>query len=134
MTIIGFNIRKMGIERKNNIKGPVNVKTDLKISDIKEEQDIPDIAKDKKTLKFEFDFSINYEPKVATINFSGHVLNVESESDAKKILSEWKNKKIGEDLRLKISQMIWVKCNVKAFLLEEEIGLPIHIPLPRLGK
>ena len=43
-------------------------------------------------------------------------------------------KKIVEELRLKVSNMIWVRCNIKAFLLEEEIGLPVHIPLPRLSK
>lgn len=134
MAIVGFNLEKISVERKAPIKGQVNIKTDLKIIDIKEEKNIPEFAKNNLALKFEFEFDIKYEPKFAIIHFAGHVLYVEGEEGVKKILSEWKNKKIEEELRLRISQMIWVKCNVKAFLLEEEIGLPIHIPLPRLTK
>ncbi len=132
MTIIGFNLRKISVEKKETIKGQVNVKTNLKITDIKEEKAIAEISKDRTALKFDFEFGINYEPKIATINFLGHVLSIEEEKKAKKILSEWKDKKIEVDLRTKVTNMIWIKCNIKAFLLEEEIGLPIHIPLPRL--
>lgn len=132
MTIIGFNLKKISVEKKETIKGQVNVKTNLKIIDIKEEKAIAEISKDRTALKFDFEFDINYEPKIATINFLGHVLSIEEEKKAKKILSEWKDKKIEVDLRTKVTNMIWIKCNIKAFLLEEEIGLPIHIPLPRL--
>ena len=134
MAIIGFNLNKISIERKEPIKGQINIKTNLKITEIKDEKGIPEISKDKTALKFDFEFDINYEPKIANIHFAGHVLDLENADDAKNILKEWKDKKLSEDLRLKISNMIWVKCNIKAFLLEEEIGLPVHIPLPRLTK
>lgn len=134
MPIVGFNLHKISIERKEPITGQVNIKTNLKISDIKEEKTIAELGKENVALKFEFGFDILYEPKIAAIHFSGHVLDMESEKQAKEILKSWKDKKIDEDLRLRISNMIWVKCNIKAFLLEEEIGLPVHIPLPRLTK
>lgn len=132
MTLIGFNLQKISIERKKPIKGEVNIKTNLKITDIIEEQAIPEISKERKAIKFEFDFIIKYEPDIAEIRFAGHVLDMEDEKTARKILDEWKDKKINEELRLSVSNMVWIKCNIKAFLLEEEIGLPIHIPLPKL--
>jgi len=134
MAIIGFNLKKISIERKQPIKGQVNVKTNLRIAEIEEEKTVVEIAPGKTPLRFDFEFAINYEPKIAVVHFVGHVLDLEEDKEAKKILKEWKDKKIDEDLRLRISNMIWVKCNIKAFLLEEEIGLPVHIPLPRLTK
>ena len=134
MAIVGFNLNKLSIERHNPIEGNVNVKTNLKINEVKEEKVLLELSKEKTTLQFDFEFSINYEPNIATIHFAGNVIDVEDEKEAKKILKEWKDKKLDEDLRLKISNMIWVKCNIKAFALEEELGLPVHIPLPRLTK
>lgn len=134
MPVVGFHLKKISVERKEPITSQINIKTNMKITDITEEKTIVEIAKEGVALQFNFDFTINYEPKVATIHFSGHVLNIEKEEEAKEILKAWKDKKLDEELRLRISNMIWVKCNIKAFLLEEEIGLPIHIPLPRLTK
>lgn len=134
MAVVGFNLQKISIERKKSLKGQVNIKTNLRFTDIKEDRVLPEISKDKTMLRFEFEFTINYEPEIASVFFSGYVLDIESEEEAKNILKEWKNKKIKDDLRLRISNVIWAKCNIKAFLLEEEIGLPIHIPLPRLTK
>lgn len=134
MALVGFNLGKISVEKKNPISGQVNIKTNLRISDISEEKSKMDLGKDSIILRFDFEFSIEYEPKVATIKFEGHVLDLIEEKEGKNILKEWKTKKIDEDLRLRVSNVIWTKCNVKAFLLEEEIGLPIHIPLPRLTK
>ncbi len=134
MTLVGFNLTKITVEKKNPIAGQVNIKTNLRISDISEEKARVDLGKDSTLLKFDFEFTIDYEPKVAVIKFEGHVLELQEEKEAKSILKEWKSKNIDEDLRLRVSNVIWTKCNVKAFVLEEEIGLPIHIPLPRLTK
>ena len=134
MAILGFSLNKMSIEKKKPAEGAVNIKTNVKFVGIKEVKDIAEIAKDRTALNFEFEFSIKYEPGVAEVSFAGFVLNIEKKEDAEKILKDWKNKKIDTDLRLKLTNTIWVKCNIKAFFLEEEIGLPIHIPLPRIGK
>ena len=132
MPVIGFHLTKISVERKDRITGQVNVKTNLKISDVKEEERIAEVAKDMTSLRFDFEFKIDYEPKAANLLFVGHVLDVEKDEDAKKILKNWKNKKIDDELRLRISNHVWLRCNIKALLLEEEIGLPIHLPLPRL--
>ncbi len=134
MALVGFNLTKISVEKKNPISGQVNIKTNLRISDITEEKSKVELGKENTILRFDFEFTIEYEPKVASIKFEGHILELQEDKEAKIILKEWKTKTIDEDLRLRVSNVIWTKCNVKAFLLEEEIGLPIHIPLPRLTK
>ena len=50
----------------------------------------------------------------------------------KEILKQWKNKKISEDFKIPLFNLILRKSNVKTLELEEEMGLPLHIPLPHL--
>ena len=47
----------------------------------------------------------------------------------------WKDgsdKKIPEGIRIGLFNFIMSKCNVKALQLEDELGLPFHVPMPRL--
>jgi hypothetical protein len=37
-------------------------------------------------------------------------------------------------MRLGIFNFIMVKCNVKALYLEDEMNMPLHVPMPRLTK
>ena len=131
MPIIGFQLEKVSIERHNLIKGKVNVKTDMNFTKISE-QTIKDLSKENRALKFDFDFTIKYNPDIATMEFKGHVLWLDKPEKAKQILEDWKTKKIEEELNWGIRNLIWTKCNIKAFVLEEEIGLPLHLPLPKL--
>jgi hypothetical protein len=52
----------------------------------------------------------------------------------KSIMDSWKDKKIPENMRLGIFNFIMVKCNVKALYLEDEMNMPLHVPMPRLTK
>jgi len=46
---------------------------------------------------------------------------------------KWKNKKISDDIRMPLFNMILTKCNLKALQFEEEFALPTHVPMPRLS-
>jgi len=128
MRVIGFNLKKLAVERKKEIKGKLEIKSNLSIDSIEKEK--IDIAGE--VLKFDFAYEIKYEPNFADILFKGTVLVIPD--DSKKILKDWKKKKIQEETRMPIFNFIMSKCNIKALQLEEEFNFPPHIPMPRLSK
>jgi len=131
MTIVGFSLKKILIDRKEDIKGKVEVKSKINITDISEEK--VELLPDKNVLRFDFEYTITYEPNLATIDFKGHTLILEEPKKAKEIIKEWKKgKKLEEDLRVRVYNVIFQKCNLKALELEEDFNLPPHLPLPRI--
>jgi len=131
MRIIGFNFKKITAERKKDLKGKLEVKSNMNIEDIEKEN--IDLIGD--ILKFSFLYSIIYDPEFAEISFKGSVLlSADNLEDMKTILKEWKKKRVSEDLRLFVYNFIMSKCNLRALQLEEEFSLPSHIPLPKLTK
>lgn len=129
MKIIGFSFKKIEAERKKNITGKLEIKSNIQIEDI--EKETIDIAGE--TLKFSYNYSINYEPGFAEIKFKGTTLAIPDKSeDIKKILKDWKKKKIDDTTKIPILNFIMSKCNLKALQLEEDFSLPPHIPFPRI--
>ena len=57
MRIIGFNFKKIKIERKKDIKGKLEIKTNIDMANI--EKETLDIAGE--ILKFSYNYTINYE-------------------------------------------------------------------------
>ncbi len=132
MTLVGFNLIKIQAERKKQISGKIEVKTDINILNIKKE-DI-EMIKNKDVLSFNFEFSIDYSPDIAKIVFEGEVLLALEQKETKEVLNKWKKKEIEEGLRLNIYNIILTRCSVKALSLEEDMNLFPHIPLPRFTK
>lgn len=136
MVVIGFNLTKILVERKVLVRGEVKVNTKMNILDVKKE-DIR-ITQGKEVLNFDFEFIVSYQGVadhtggVADIKFEGKVLYLVDPKDTKKILDEWKKKEISPEVRLRVLNTILAKCNLKALVLEEEMGLPSHIPMPVL--
>jgi len=131
MQVIGFNFEKIQAERKQ-AKGTQNmqINSNINIKNITQEE--ISIVKDKPVLKFDFEFSVNYKPEIAEIVFRGFSLVLVEKDESKDILKKWKNKKISEEVRLPLFNLILTKCNLRALQLEEELNLPTHIPLPRI--
>jgi hypothetical protein len=129
MAIAGFGFKKILAERYESSKGNIKVDAKLNIKEIKEE-DLK--LTDKEALKITFSFLIDYSPKFAEILFEGEVLFVEDSKKIKKILDLWKDKKIEEEMRLIVFNFLITKCSIKALAIEEELGLPFHLPLPRM--
>ena len=130
MAIVGFNLLKMSVERKEAIEGEIKVNSNADISDIKKEK--VELVKGKETLRISFEFSIVYEPDFAKIEFEGFVLLVEDKNKADSLIKDWKKKKIDTAIKEQVFNLILRKCNIKAFSLEEDLNLPTHFPLPRL--
>ena len=130
MKIIGFKIKKVSAERKSDIKGKLEIKSGLNIDDItKEEIQISE----KPSMKFDFSYTVDYSPDIAKIEINGSIIALDDSNESKEILKDWKKKKFNHAIKLPLFNFIMDKCNLKALQLEEEIGLPFHIPMPKLA-
>lgn len=127
---VGFNLSKVSIEREKEIKGKIEIKSNLNVTGIKKEN--IDLSKESDILGFEFSYVINYEPKIANIIFQGDVLVMVNREEVKEIFKKWKKKEIPDAVRLLVFNTVLIKCNIKALQLEEELNMPTHIPMPRL--
>jgi hypothetical protein len=130
MRIIGFTINKIQAERKAVVKDKLEIKSGLNIEDITKEE--IDISKDP-AIKFNFTFSVDYEPSIAEIKIKGSVIAVDEKDDYKEIIKEWKKKKFTSPIKIPLFNFIMDKCSIKSLELEEQLGLPFHIPLPKLS-
>tara|TARA_Y100000310_G_C20652706_1_gene800319 strand:+ start:687 stop:1103 length:417 start_codon:yes stop_codon:yes gene_type:complete len=131
MRIIGFNLTKILAERQEIEKQGIKVNQDINIKGIKEEE-IP-VGKDK-ALRINFALTIIYTEDFGKLEFEGSVLTLPNEQEAKSLKDAWKNNKIPEDMKFGIFNFIMNKCNIKALYLEDEMGMPFHVPMPRISK
>jgi hypothetical protein len=129
MKIIGFAISKIEAERKKPIDSKVSIKTGINIKNISSEE--INIS-DKPSLKFDFESVLSYEPSLANITISGSVIILDDKEEGKSILDDWKKKKFEHPLKLPLYNFIMEKCTIKALQLEEDLGIPFHIPFPKL--
>jgi hypothetical protein len=130
MRIIGFNLTKISVERQEKLEGKLEIKQNINVDNIIKEK--IEIAKEE-AVKIEFTFSINYDPNFAKVEFKGYVLTMPEKEETKKILKEWKNKKIPEEVKMGLFNFIMSKCNIKALSLEDEMNLPTHVPMPKIN-
>lgn len=130
MRIIGFNFKKMFAEKKPAKSVQTQVNINLDINSIEEEK--LDFMTKGNVIKFEFEFKVNYTPDIANLSLNGFVLASLDKEQALEILKDWKDKKLKDGVRIPLFNLILTKCNVRALQLEEELGLPSHLPLPRI--
>lgn len=130
MKLVGFNLDKILAERKSPPKGKVNVNSNINIKSV--EQEKVDIISDP-ILKFNFDFTIDYQPNIAQIVISGNILILADKNEAKEILKKFKTNEINPEIKLPLYNIILTKCNLRTLQLEEELGLPSHVPLPQIN-
>ena len=129
MKVIGFNFDKISVERHKERPENLKITTNIDVSDIKETKS--DMIKTKEELiQAKFSYGVKYEPGFATIGLSGNILFALPEDKAKEVLKEWKKKAMPEDFKLAIFNVVLRKSALKALQLEEEMNLPLHIPLP----
>ena len=135
MVVVGFNLKKILVERKKALKGAVKVSTKMNISKVNKEPF--KLTEGKDVLSFDFEFSIIYKgsaehaAEIANISYEGNVLFLTDPKDTKKVLDSWKKKEIPSDIKLKVLNTILAKCSIKALIFEEDMGLPSHLKLPR---
>lgn len=129
MRLMGFNFTKMNLEKMSDNLKDLKITTGIDISDIREAKS--DFFKSlEEMVAVSFEYTINYEKDVAVLKFQGSLIVSVESKQAKEILKQWKDKKIPEEFRLSVFNIILRKASLKALQFEEEFNLPPHIPLP----
>ena len=134
MAILGFNYDKLNVEKhEHDVKkgGEFKIKYNMAIKGMNDfDLRLPN---KEKALKFNFEFSIAYDPKIGALNIGGNLIYSETEDKIKEIKKHWeKNKDVSNELKASLLNVIFRRSNIKALLLAQEVGLPSHIPMPKL--
>lgn len=133
MRLVGFNFSKINVEKTEEKAGSLKINTNIDIKDISKINS--DFLKTKEELLgVTFRFVVDYDPKVAKIELSGNVIFSLETKLIKEILNQWEEKKIHEDFKVFLFNIVLRKSNLKALQLEEELNLPLHINLPSVKK
>lgn len=129
MPIVGFSFDKILVEKKNPIKGKVNISSDIKIESVEESK----LSIDKPCLKINFNFEVKYDPNIGSVSLGGHIFYLESPDKIKNVVKDWKSsKKLPDVMSLEVLNTILTKCNIESLVLAEKINLPPQIPLGRM--
>jgi hypothetical protein len=133
MPIIGFNFTKISVERKGDVAGKISIGNNISITNVAQKDlALGDIK--QKGARFSFEFSVGYEPKIASILMTGDILYAGDDKKIEEILSQWKkNKQVAPDVTVEVLNSALVRCNIQALVLSKEMGLPIPIPLPKVS-
>lgn len=129
MKIIGFNLSKILIQRKEKLEGKIEINQNIDIKGITKDS-IP--ITEEEVLRIDFAFQIEYSKDAAKLEFVGNLLTIPDKEELKEILKSWKDKIIPENMRVPLFNFIMSKCNIKALALEDDLNLPYHVPMPRL--
>ena len=130
MQVIGFNLTKILVEREEKIDGKLEVKQNIDVNDVSKEK-IP--FSEGEAIKVKFNFTVTYDPNFAKLNFEGHLIIIVDKEETKKFLKSWKDKKLPDETKVSLFNFIMSKCNIKALNLEDELSLPLHVPMPRIN-
>jgi len=133
MTIIATNFTKINIEKTSSAKGKVSIANNVAIQNVEKTELALGTSK-QSALKFTFEFTVKYEPKIGSIDITGELLFLEKAEKLDEIAEEWKkNKKVSKEIMAPILNNVLTKCNVESLLLSREINLPPPVQLPRVS-
>jgi hypothetical protein len=137
MKVLGFNFNKISAEKDKNFKLGI-VSTNIEFISV--EKDSINMLKDSEIIKMDFKFSIDYKESKdkksksqANILFEGNLILSTNKDETKNLLDFWKKKQVPENMKMPLLNLILKKCSVKALVLEEELNLTHHIPMPKLS-
>ena len=143
MKVIGFNFPKISAERfPNQVKNLV-FNTDVEFTEVEKEK--VDMIKDDESIRIGFTYAVNYQeksddnkdnksksPPLGNIILTGNILLTATKDELKEIFKYWKKKQLPPPVKVSLFNLILKKCSPKAVQLEDEINLPIHLPLPQI--
>jgi len=131
--IVGYSINYINAEKfevKEKIE-KLDINTSLNIKDISEIKTKRD-KKAQKLLKIDFEFLVNYQPKISEIRIEGFVVYEGENLDL--ILKKWKEEKKIEDknFEAEIKNFILRRGIILSTFLSEYLAIHPPIPLPQI--
>ena len=131
MPIVGFGFDKINIEKKEQFTKEDKINNNIRVESLKEFKIKTSDKEESDAILMTFEFGLDYG-KAGNLELKGHIIFYDNEEKVKELLESWtKNKKLPPDFGTYIFNFIMLKSNVKALELEEEVGLPLHLKLPR---
>ena len=140
MNILGFNLTKIAANRSSKILPNPMMNTNIEFLDVVKEE--IEMLKENDAVKITFKFSVDYTdskekdkktPEIeGKVEFEGIIILSASKDEAKDIFKFWKKKQIPEGIRIPLFNVILRKCSPKALDMEDQIGLPLHLPFPQI--
>ncbi len=133
MPVVGLQFDKIVVEKHSPVKGKVTVNNNVAIQDV-EKADVAIGASKQSALKFRFEFTANYEPKIATMILNGTLTFFETPEKSADIVKSWKkDKNVPKEVMTSVLNTILARSNVEAMVLSREVNLPPPIPLPKVN-
>ncbi|VVB83502.1 Uncharacterised protein [uncultured archaeon] len=133
MRFINLLFTKLSAERLKDKASEIKFNTKIDITSIDSiKSDFVELKEE--ILKINFIYAIQYEPDFANLELAGSLILSLTPEMTEGILKEWEEKKIPEDFRIFVFNIILKKSNLKALELEDELNLPLHLPFPSLVK
>ena len=126
LKLVGSRITKIDAERNDNFDGKLEIKTNIKMPSIEK------IKEAKETIKVSYEFEVDYG-ELGQITIGGILFLAGDSKTIKDILKSQKEKKYETPENIAITNVIIQKASIKAFEIEEELNLPIHIQLPTIS-
>jgi len=128
LKLLGFTFTKFLAQKNPDFKGKLDILSNINILSL-EKQKLDLI--NGEAVKINFDFTLDYKDS-GKLEILGNLMLMFDAKTQKQVLEEWKDKKLPNDIRLAILNIILQRSSLKALQLEEEVGLPLHVQLPRL--
>ena len=133
MRVIGFNFTKLLAEKLEGNRNQLKINAEIDIFEIKSLK--TDVFRAKEDLiEVKFKYNVEYNPQIAKIEFEGLIVFSLDQKLAKQVLKDWKKKKMPDDFRLILFNVILRKSTLKALELEDQLNIPLHISLPSLKR
>jgi len=129
MKIVGFGIKRLLGEKNKIDTTGLKLNQNINIKDVYKEK--LDIAGEE-VINLNFIFSVEYSDDYGKISIEGNVFILPEKDESKEFIKSLKEKSIPERFKTPIFNFIMGKCNIKALSLEDELNLPLHVPMPRL--
>ena len=126
LKLAGSRFTKIDAERNDSFSGKLEMATNIKITSIEK------IKESKDALKVSYLFEVDYK-ELGKIIIGGNLFLSSDSKTSKEIIKTHKDKKYETPEIMAITNLIIQKASIKAFELEEELSLPIHIKLPSLS-
>lgn len=125
MPIVDIFFTKINSEREKTLNPKLKANVSLVLRDPEESQSE---SGNRKILNFPFEFVLTYETS-AKIIIEGLVVFIDEKKKVQELMKDWKKDK---EFTRQLYNFALTKCNLKALLIEEQLRLPLHIPLPKL--
>ncbi len=128
MQIVGHRLDRILGERKGDIDANLTINMDVRVENAEIRELFPGGEK-KSGIAFDFIFKADYSGK-SSISVEGAILAMGEEKELKKIIKDWKKKKMDPEIDALIKNRILVVGLGKAVPISEGLNLPLPMRMP----